>query len=153
MLYVECYPDELLARLLGVPRREIRHARGKGNILNRLRNLQAGQGMIDEDPWAPQPEELGQYIEQERSGDLTLRVHKKNPRKRLIVVSPRLEEWLYVRAAVCGVRPADYGLPDTGPELRKIPRFDKDQRFEQFVKKLAADSAMQWLRRCLVEFR
>lgn len=39
MLYVECYADEAVARILGVPRREIRHEHGKGNIANRLRRL------------------------------------------------------------------------------------------------------------------
>lgn len=66
MLYVECYPDELLARLFHVPHRHIRHAHGKGNILNRLRRSKAGIGLVDEDPLAAQPADLQFYGEIKR---------------------------------------------------------------------------------------
>ncbi|MCS6962894.1 AAA family ATPase [Thermoflexus sp.] len=36
---IECKPDEVLIRALGVPRRRIFHHSGKGNIGNHLRRL------------------------------------------------------------------------------------------------------------------
>jgi len=147
MLYVECYPDEMLARTLGVPRRELRHERGKGNILNRLRKVSAGKGMVDEDPDAHQPQELQKYREVGRKGRLVLMQHTTNPAKQLILISPRLEEWLYERASDCGVNPKDYGLPGSADELHDTPHYEANHNFEEFLRQLQKDDEVQCLKR------
>ena len=148
MLYVECYPDELLARTLRVTRRTVRHEHGKGNIVNRLRRLQAGTGLMDEDPTGSQPDELRHYQEVERVGNLILLEHATEAGKRVILISPRLEEWLYERAGVHRLSPNDYGLPDSPDRLHSIPRYDQKRSFVEFLNRLRKlDSDMQQLRR------
>jgi hypothetical protein len=139
MLYVECHADELLARTLGVPRRKLKHEHGKGNIINRLRNYTAGTGMLDEDPEGSQPAGLRDYHEKDRYGDLVLMEHKNDAGNRLVVICPRLEDWLYQRAAACGVKPGDYGLPHSAEKLKANPRYEQKPGFKDFLMKLKED--------------
>lgn len=136
MLYVECFPDEVLARTLGVPRREVKHEHGKGNIINRLSKLMAGTAMLDEDPGGSQPRELQNYKRVKQTGNLVLMEHKNSSAKRVVLMCPRLEEWLYMRAEACEVKPADYGLPDSAAELHSIPRYEEKPKFVEFLKRL-----------------
>ncbi len=146
MLYVECYPDEVLARTLGVSRRDIRHEHGKGNIIRRLRNLSAGTGLLDEDREGYQTAGLREYRLAEQHGKLILMKHATIATKQLILICPRLEEWLYGRAAARGVKPGDFGLPDTAMRLKAIPRYEQKPRFQEFLKKLKqVDSEVQYL--------
>lgn len=55
MIYVECKPDTTLLSVLGVPRKEIFHAGGKGNVCVRLSKITDSKGLVDEDPESPQP--------------------------------------------------------------------------------------------------
>jgi hypothetical protein len=150
MLYVECYPDEVLARTLGVPRREVKYEHGKGNITNRLSKLPAGTGMLDEDAGGFQPRELRNYRRVKQTGKLVLMEHANSSAKRLVLVCPRLEEWLYERAAACGVNPGDFSLPDTAARLHSIPRYEQKPKFVEFLKQLQADSEMQCLKNWIV---
>ncbi|HOK77487.1 MAG TPA: hypothetical protein PLW35_07170 [Verrucomicrobiota bacterium] len=136
MLYVECYPDEVLARTLGVPRREVKHEHGKGNITNRLSKLPSGIGMLDEDAPGFQPAALRNYRRVKQTGKLVLMEHANSPAKRLVLVCPRLEEWLYERAAANGVKPIDYGLPETAARLHSIPRYEQKPKFVEFLQRL-----------------
>jgi hypothetical protein len=136
MLYVECYPDEVLARTLGIPRRFVRHEHGKGNITNRLSRLAAGTGLLDEDSAGFQPREFKNYREVNRTGKLLLLEHVNHPNKRLVLVCPRLEEWLFARAAAQQVNPGDYGLPATPDRLHSIPRYERKPKFVEFLNRL-----------------
>jgi hypothetical protein len=146
MLYVECYADELLAQVLGVPRREVRHECGKGNIFRRLRQLEAGKGLVDEDPSACQPAEWLQYRVVAQQGSVTLRQHVRAEARQVIVLSPRLEEWLYERAEACQIRPEAYGLPRSAEMLKKFPRYESKPAFRKFLEDLyIADAEVQWV--------
>jgi len=136
MLYVECYLDEVLARTLGVPGCDVKHEHGKGNITNRLRKLTAGTGMLDEDREGFQAAGLREYRRVKQSGKLVLMEHANSAAKRLVLICPRLEEWLYERAAACGVKPGDYGLPDTAARLKAIPRYEQKPKFPDFLQRL-----------------
>lgn len=117
--------------------------------MNRLKAVEVGWAMIDEDPGASQPAELANSRVLKQSGSLTLMTHKDPPQRRLIVVSPRLEEWLYARAAVLGVTPMHYGLPRTAAELHDLPRYERGAQFVMFVERLQPDSEMQCLQKWL----
>ena len=62
MIYVECSPDAALVRKLGIPKREIRHSSGKGEVLKRVLKG-ASIGVVDEDPGSPQPRRLEEFKE------------------------------------------------------------------------------------------
>jgi hypothetical protein len=114
----------------------VKHEHGKGNIVNRLRKLAAGTGMLDEDREGFQAPGLRDYRPAEKFGKLVLMKHATTAAKRLILICPRLEEWLYERAADCGVKPGDYGLPDSAELLKAIPRYEQKPKFPNFLERL-----------------
>jgi len=158
-VYVECYGDEAFARALGIPKDRLRHARGKGEVLNRLDKASAGTvyGIIDEDPFSTQPKKLAAYQELPAyqgvpvdSGLVLLKQKDESVRRLIIVVCPRLEEWLYDRAKECGIDPAEFGLPRNPDELHADARYDKRPKFNDFLARLKSKHpAMQTLAKWL----
>jgi hypothetical protein len=133
MLYVECYADEAVARALGVASRSIRHVHGKGNIENRLRLLDVGTGLMDEDTPSFQPRD---YRRTDNVGNLILLTHATATGKRIILIRPRLEEWLVARATAHDLKLSDFGLPDSPDRLHSIPRYDRKPKFPDFLQRL-----------------
>ncbi len=80
LLYVECHPDTVLVRTLGIPKREIRHVHSKGNVCNRLSKSRDSVGLIDEDPNSAQPNYLKTLKLVEEKHDLRLLADKNNNR-------------------------------------------------------------------------
>lgn len=150
-VYVECFPDEVLVCTLGVQRRSIRHAGGKGHVLKRRQQATSGTGLLDEDPQSHQPKALQHYTCTESQETVLLHTHKASPLKRIVVLRPRLEEWLYRRAAVCRLDPKDYGLPQ---DPQRLKAHLQDQRLQGFAKFLEAlretEREMQCLHRWLL---
>ena len=155
MIVVECYPDEKLVRALGVPRKQIRHEGGKGCVLNKIRESDAGIGLIDEDPDSHQPRELNQYAmcnQDDEFGSLRRLTHQKNTAKKIIIIRPRLEEWLLGRARASSLNPLDYGLPDNADKLHSLRRYDRKPQFENFLGELRrGDQEVEKLKSWLTE--
>ncbi len=148
MIAVECFPDELLVRSLGIPVARVRHSRGSGNVLNDLLRGHAVLGVIDEDPGKTRPADISRFVEKERQGSVVLMTSGKDAGGRLVMICPRLEEWLLARAKAAGVNPGDYGLPATTKALRKLGRYERRPKFRPFLEALlAADAEMQTLKR------
>ncbi|MBN2128846.1 MAG: hypothetical protein JW741_05090 [Sedimentisphaerales bacterium] len=134
---VECYPDEALLRALGVPRKRLRHERCKGDVVNRLRKLPLAIGMVDEDPASAQPRDLtDSYQQSEAAEGLRLLTRQGAGAQKLIVVCPRLEDWLIHRADASGIKPQDYGLPGDPKRLHSIPRYEQKDGFRRFLAEL-----------------
>jgi hypothetical protein len=145
---VEYYPDEAVLRALGVPRRQLLHEARKGEVFNWLRNTPRGMGMADEDPTSTQPRDRCNYQQVEASEGLLLLTRCGSGGQRLIVVCPRLEDWLMQRAEACGVDPRRYHLPDTAKELHDTPRYELKDGFRRFLAELnGLDRGMKLLRR------
>lgn len=56
LILVECEPDSILIETLYRKSRQIKHARGKGNIANILHRSNNNIALIDEDPGCAQPD-------------------------------------------------------------------------------------------------
>ena len=133
MIYVECKPDLTLVKTLtGITRREITHElKGKGEICNRLKKTTKCKGLIDEDPSSGQP----RYVREARlENDLTehdIRVLRHDQTdNRLIVICPRLEEWVLAAARQAGVNVSKYNLPTNAVKLHSeinivLDKFEK----------------------------
>jgi len=148
MVYVECYADKLLVQVLGVPDHLVLHARCKGNVMNGLRRVPCGLGMVDEDPGAAQPQEMSNYCVCSQLQYTVRLIQTTQPQRHLIVLKPRLEDWLYHCAGAAKLDPSRFGLPDTPAELRDKPRFDKSPGFHNFLRALSEVSPeLQTLRR------
>jgi len=147
-VFVECYPDEALLRAIGVPRKQLRHERCKGEVVKKVLKLDCATGIVDEDPASAQPRDLSSYEEVEVAEGLRLLVRRGSSERRLIVVCPRLEEWLIERAHLSDVKPKDYNLPDDASRLHSIARYDRKDGFQQFLAELIdRDKGVRLLRR------
>ncbi len=58
---MECEPDEVLVRSLGVPKKKIRHVHSKGNVCRRLLKNKNSVGVVDEDPESVQPSYIQKF--------------------------------------------------------------------------------------------
>jgi hypothetical protein len=148
---VECYPDEMVLRALGVPRRQLLHEPRKGEVLNWLRKTPGAMGMVDEDPDSAQPRDLISYQQVQAEEGLVLLARQGRSGQRLIVVCPRLEDWLIQRAKICGVDPKRYQLPGTAKELHDIPRYDQKGGFRRFLDGLKDERGMGLLRQWVLQ--
>ena len=145
---VECYPDAALLRALGVSKKQLRHERGKGEVVKRVRKFDDAIGLIDEDPDSSQPRDLDNYQQIQTAEGLILLARRHDKNKRLIVIRPRLEDWLIGRAKSSGIRPEDHGLPSDPDRLHSIPRYEQKESFRRFLAELKEqDKGMRLLHR------
>ena len=134
---VECYPDETLVNVLGIPYDQIQHARGKGNIANALRNhYTASVGLVDEDPKSTQPRYFSKMepVKEFNEQGLIVKRDQQNS-NHLVMLRPRLEEWIIKEAKNLEVKLEDFGLPSNGCELHKIINIRQDE-FKELLKQL-----------------
>ncbi len=149
---VECYPDEVVLRGLGVPRKQVLHQARKGEVINWLKKTVGGTGMVDEDPDSDQPRDLISYQQAQASEGLLLLVRQGSGNQKLIIVRPRLEDWLIQRARVCGIDPRQYQLPDSARELHGVPRYEQKDGFRRFLAELTGrDKGMSLLRQWILQ--
>ena len=137
MIYVECRPDELLVRqVTGLPRRQVVHeAKGKGEVCNRLMKNRDLVAMVDEDPEATQPKYMTRLFLSRESTELGLKLYLDRERNnRIIVLRPRLVEWLLRAAGDLGLSMNTYGLPDRANPLHSEINLD-----ERKIQRLLAD--------------
>lgn len=148
IIIVECNPDELLVRLLGFTK--IKHGGGKGKVLKKVRDNPGSIGIIDEDPDSNQPKERTEYFLQESVAKVRLLVNKHDESKKIIQISPRLEEWILNRARQNRINPMDFGLPNDPNELHS-PHIERMTNFREFMKKLTEkdDEEMYHLKKWL----
>lgn len=118
MLLLECKPDEVLARRLGRTRRDCIHHNDKGRVCNALKRASGYVGMIDEDPESAQPPYLATLTERSDECDVRL-LHDARRDHRIVIIRPRLEEWLIKTTSQAGLRMIDFGLSERGNELHR----------------------------------
>ncbi|MHC4424894.1 MAG: hypothetical protein ACYSYV_02220, partial [Planctomycetota bacterium] len=100
---VECDADEAVLRALGVARKQLLHFGGKGKVINRLKELPGATGVVDEDPASAQPRDLNNYQGEVQTAEgLRLLTRQGKGGQRLILVCPKLEDWLIHRARSIG---------------------------------------------------
>ena len=155
MILVECYLDEFLIKLLikemGFSSRLIKHEGGRGNVLNKLKNLnQGGVAVVDEDPHSAWPRDMKNYVKKEEKDGIKLFVRVDDSKKRLIQLSPYLEHWLLERAKNNNISPKDFSLPQSAKELHSIPHIERKSDFQRFVKEIVErDSVIKTFKKWL----
>ena len=122
MILVECNPDEALVNFLGIKKKEIIHGNGKSGICKKLKSKENIKGLVDEDPLSPQPKYIEGLKLIEKNHNIKL-LYDNDKHNFLIVLCPRLEEWILKAAKEAGVDISDYGLPDNGNDLHKVINF------------------------------
>jgi hypothetical protein len=116
-IVVECNADEALAQAVGITPRNIEHSLGRGRVCKRLEQLHRATGMVDDDPGVSKPFYFNGLTE--LKWDLGIRLFDDKERgNRILVLSPRLEEWLVQSARQTGFKMTDYGFgSDNGIRL------------------------------------
>lgn len=135
MIVVECYLDEYLVKLLGLPKRLIKHQHGKGKVMKFLREY-GSIGIVDEDPYSAQPKDLCYYEEIENSENIKLLQRKGDQSKHLIVISDNMEDWIAKRAKINNISMKEYGLPSDPDRMHNIPHIERKREFKAFLQNL-----------------
>jgi hypothetical protein len=111
---VECNPDTILVRALG--NTNVAHARSKAAVIRYVHEHENTIGLVDEDPRTTPPRKLNDFVRISQEDDLIIMEWMN---RRIIVVQPRLEEWILSRAKELhiDVREAPYNLADLPEDL------------------------------------
>ena len=149
---VECNADEAVLRALGISKKQLRHEHCKGEVVKQVRKFDCATGLIDEDPASAQPRDLDNYKQVQAAEGLRLLARRDDKNKSLIIICPRLEDWLIQRAKSSGIRPEDFGLPSNPDRLHSIPRYEQKEGFRRFLTELKErDRGMHLLRRWILQ--
>ena len=141
MHIVECDADvTLVSTLASISRRRIFHAGGKSQVLRKLiRKYTDSIGMVDQDPNSVQPRKFIQtfteinYPHLDRNKLKILHHNQRN--NRLIVLCPRLEEWIIAASREANINLSRYNLPNNPNQLHAIINIKLNQ-FQRLVKDL-----------------
>lgn len=135
MLYPECNTETALAEALGYHRMII-HRSGKSKVLKTLSRVRGSKGLVDEDPGAPKPPSIAAYMTNKNYENLGLqRLVNSKTGNSLIVLCPRLEEWILIAAKESKIDMGGFNLPDSADELHGEAVL-KLERFRQLVSEL-----------------
>jgi hypothetical protein len=129
MLFLECNADETLARAVGVPPRDIIHSHGKGRVSKSLKRKSEAVGLVDQDIGSAEPVTLSKFVEESNQHDVILK-RDRLQNNRLVVICPRLEDWIVKTAKAANVRMTDFGLSENPRDLHadinhRLPNLDR----------------------------
>jgi len=100
--------------------KNIHHAGNKSELLKKLTERTNSIGIIDEDPWSVQPPHLKKFEEKQDLANYKLKIlHHTSKNNVLIVLRPRLEEWILGAAKEANVDLKTYNLPNEAVKLHE----------------------------------
>jgi hypothetical protein len=110
VIYVECNTDKILIYVLtGKTPNEVEHCSGKGDVLEKLEYFRNSIGIIDKEPQAQQDWRIKNF--NFRGPKFSLEIYEDEDRNnKLIVLCPRLEDWILEISKEEGVSLNDFGL-------------------------------------------
>lgn len=127
-IVVECNPDEALLKVLGYSNKMIIHQPSRGQVVNYLERNPTAIGIVDDDPGSAKPNYFKKFKKEtdEKFGVESYAIDKLGTR--LIIIKPRLEEWIIKHAQESKIDLTKHSMPSSGNELHKIintriPRF------------------------------
>jgi hypothetical protein len=142
---VECNPDAVLVEALGFTRPV--HARGNAKVTKYVCEHDDVIGLQDEEPTSIPPRMLGRFTEVRREHDMRLMEWQG---RRIVVLCPRLEEWLLRTAERARVDPEAmrFNLP-RDPERLKDVINKRLPNLRRLTEELADTERMRTLREWL----
>lgn len=139
---VECKPDQtMIEALTSTPKRNIIHSGNKSGVIKRLtKNYENSKGMIDEDPNSPKPRLIQRFREVDSSEEHALKLlYYADKNNYLVVLSPRLEDWILRATKESNVDLKAYGLPDDAVRLHAEINLQIN-KFERLIRDLMRKS-------------
>jgi hypothetical protein len=135
MIYVECKPDKTLVIVLtNKTPDEIFHFGGKSEIFRRMQRERNVIGIVDEDPSAPTHPYIRNLNLENQKYSLKLYLDKPRANK-LIVICPRLEDWILEIAKQENINLSDFKIPDNPSEFHSTVNFNITN-FQKLLHKL-----------------
>lgn len=148
MYLVECKPDAILVQSLTLAtRKNIEHAGNKSQLLKKLtEHYGNSKGVIDEDPGSIQPPHLQKFKEKQDLTGYNLKIlHQKSKNNTLIILRPRLEDWILQAAKEANIDPKKYNLPNDPTRLHEQINIQID-KFQKLVKDLTRTNRLKKLK-------
>jgi len=133
-VYVECDPDTVLAETLTSGR--VYHQRGKSRVCRVLERQRNCIGVMDEDPFSAQPPlitALGKSGAVQSHTPQGIKVLRDNPNNNILVLlCPRLEEWVLSAAQEASISMDKYHLPSDPKKLHSFLSLSRRRRMDTF---------------------
>lgn len=134
-IVLECNPDEALIKVLGYTRKMITHQSSRGQVINYLERNPTAVGIVDDDPGSARPTYFSKFSP-ETDGQFDIESYKiAKLGTRLIVIKPRLEEWILKYAKELKLDLKQHSLPSNGSDLHKVIN-TRIPRFENMIKEM-----------------
>lgn len=151
MYLVECNPDEALVKTVTMSSgRNIKHAGNKSELLKVLsQRFDNSKGLMDEDPLSIQPPHLAKFHEIHDLTRCNIKIlEQKSRNNTIIMLCPRLEDWILQAAKEANVSPAQFGLPDDPIKLHEQINIRID-KFQKLLDALKTSKRLQELKKAL----
>lgn len=142
MYLVECKPDAVLVlSLTSTPKKNIIHAGNKSELLKKLTERHTNsKGIIDEDPWSIQPPQLQRFQTKQDLTNRKFKILRHNTKNNtLIILRPRLEEWILEAAKEVNINVKAYDLPNNPEKLHEQINIRID-KFQELIQSLERKS-------------
>jgi hypothetical protein len=143
MIFVECDPDFVLAKSL-TRGKEVEHSFGKSKVCDKLEELKHCTGMLDEDPKSAQHPYINKLQKSELKKEIPehdLKVlHDKKNNNQVILLCPRLEEWILKAVQAENMEIGKYYLPEKPSKLHDALTFGHERNKGNY-KRLLSDLA------------
>ena len=132
---VECFTDENVVRGLGLVKADVRRMKGKGNVLNFLKQDPriAHTGLVDKDARSLNAAPIEPFVLVEKRHDAALYTWRSH---RLVVVEDNIEDWLSKALTTSKLDFKQFGLPHTAGQLNKLEPQVGDARVLKLMQQL-----------------
>jgi hypothetical protein len=149
-VYYECDNDEALLNHLLTPKAIKEHSHSKGNVCNSVAKNNNVIGLVDEDSGTQQQRyitRLGNPVSMQNG----IRIYVDKARcNRIVMICPRLEEWLYNVAKRNNIDPTSFRLDKDPDKLHKEELRKTKTKFNNFLKALEDTNELKFLKSQLV---
>lgn len=116
-VFVECKPDFLLVKTLGIPEDQIIHGASKSGVFSKLRKKATNSiGLVDEDPESGRPRFFDKLQVIAEIHDIVM-LYDRERSNYLIILKPRLEDWIIKTVSESDLELKSFGLSS---EARKL---------------------------------
>lgn len=149
-VYVECKADfSLIKSIMKIPKRKIYHAGCKSELCKKLEKQDDCIGLMDEDPLSVQPSYIKkmEVVSTLPQCDLTV-LHESSKRNYIVILCPRLEDWIVRTAQEAGIRLEKYGFPRDPDEFHERVNSNLE-KFEMLIENLTDSRRMKTLKNVL----
>ncbi|MBN2745687.1 MAG: hypothetical protein JXR34_03090 [Bacteroidales bacterium] len=129
-VHIECNPDELLVKKLGVKSKQIYHRNGKGTALKNLAKNSGNIAMVDEDDGCNKSSyEKNLILIEEKYG---VKVYTDNKENKVLVLKVKLEDWVIAAGKLSEIKMESYNLPQKPNELHSVI-LNRLKNYERFL--------------------